>query len=773
VARIGHAAGRLLALLVVVTVAALSTATAAAAHATFTGSEPEAGTLLRTAPDEVVLHFSDPIQDDISEVTVTAPDGERFTDAVNFATVIRVNVDTSARGVYTVEWRTTSSLDGHTIEGDFAFTVDPAPQVVEPETEPGEGSEGTPAPSEPRADDEAGQPGETGEGPGEATSPPSAGSDLDDTQGDVAGDGRTSALSLLTGVGRTLEYVGWLAVLGWSTLGGLARRLDLEWLPRRLPIWLAVGAVGAVVAVTGELARIGGGDVSQGAALFLPTPGGRARLFRLVVAGLAVLTAVAAARGGRHGVDARRTRVWAALLAIAGLTGVAASGHAASNVGYLVAGAGHLVAAGVWAGTPVAMAVDRPPGGWRGESGLRLLRAYAPAALAAFAATVLLGSVRAVQELASASDLWGSGYGRTLGLKILLVVAMVPLSLLAWRRSRPHLGLEATLVVAVAILAAVLATSTPPARVAEVAAADREAPAAVGGADAGMQDSAVNDEEPGPLGPGRPTDGDLTLAQGAGTTVVGLTVRPGQPDDEVFVTLVPADGLDAAADLDVSVAAAGHGVLPVRRCGDACHRTTLPLEGGEHLRVDVSGGAASASTTFTLPDLSAPDATARFTAADERMRGLSSFRYDEVFGPHEPPTLSTWDIIAPDRLRGVITRGDDHHEIVRIGNRTWRREGADGPWEGGEQTRLTVRANRFAWDDQRIVAPRVVGSEVVDGVTTSEISFFAQQRQLPIWYRLWVDDDDLVRQVEMRTQGHFMDQRYHDFDGAIQIRPPT
>ena len=42
-----------------------------------------------------------------------------------------------------------------------------------------------------------------------------------------------------------------------------------------------------------------------------------------------------------------------------------------------------------------------------------------------------------------------------------------------------------------------------------------------------------------------------------------------------------------------------------------------------------------------------------------------------------------------------------------------------------------------------------------------------------IWFRLWIDDQGLVRQTETRAIGHFMDHRYYDFDAPITIAPPT
>jgi Copper resistance protein D len=106
------------------------------------------------------------------------------------------------------------------------------------------------------------------------------------------------------------------------------------------------------------------------------------------------------------------------------------------------------------------LATLRPPGGWRGPAARRLLDRFSPVALAPFCATVLLGGIQALQRLGRAGALLHTGYGQVLLLKLLVVAAMVPLSLLAWRR-RLAPRAEAALVVGVVGLAALLAVSPP------------------------------------------------------------------------------------------------------------------------------------------------------------------------------------------------------------------------------------------------------------------------------------------------------------------------
>ena len=58
------------------------------------------------------------------------------------------------------------------------------------------------------------------------------------------------------------------------------------------------------------------------------------------------------------------------------------------------------------------------------------------------------------------------------------------------------------------------------------------------------------------------------------------------------------------------------------------------------------------------------------------------------------------------------------------------------------------------------------------GGTTGLVAFFGDSGGTPVWFRLWVDQGGLVRQAQMRAQGHFMDHRYYDFDAPIRITPP-
>jgi hypothetical protein len=78
----------------------------------------------------------------------------------------------------------------------------------------------------------------------------------------------------------------------------------------------------------------------------------------------------------------------------------------------------------------------------------------------------------------------------------------------------------------------------------------------------------------------------------------------------------------------------------------------------------------------------------------------------------------------------------------------------------------------FVWDYSNKVGVHVVASEEIEGTPTQVVAFFVSIGDLPIWYRLWVDDTGLVHRAEMRAEGHFMDHTYTDFDTPFNITAP-
>jgi copper resistance protein C len=99
----------------------------ALAHARLVQEEPADGATLAESPDRVELRFSEPVDAEFSPLEVHNSEGERV-DEDNAridpadARVLIVDLEELSEGSYTVEWRVTS-IDGHVVEGRYAFAV--------------------------------------------------------------------------------------------------------------------------------------------------------------------------------------------------------------------------------------------------------------------------------------------------------------------------------------------------------------------------------------------------------------------------------------------------------------------------------------------------------------------------------------------------------------------------------------------------------------------------------------------------------------------------
>lgn len=178
-------------------------------------------------------------------------------------------------------------------------------------------------------------------------------------------------------------------------------------------------------------------------ALLLSTSWGAVWKAALGVSSLALIGFLAAAR--------RLVLGWW-IASVAGLTlgifpGLTGHAAAAENAPWLSVGADalHVWAAGGWVGgLGILLALDH----WvrrqnTGPALATLVPLFSPVALASagvLAATGLLASYRHLNGL---GDLWATEYGRWLSVKILLVLGVMSLGALNWRRLTPGLGAAA------------------------------------------------------------------------------------------------------------------------------------------------------------------------------------------------------------------------------------------------------------------------------------------------------------------------------------------
>jgi copper transport protein len=658
------------------------------AHAVLASSQPQAGERLGTAPGVVVLEFTEPLNARLSRATVTDPTGHPFSGAATEGQEIRVPLSTNAPGIYAVDWVSVSTLDGHAIRGSFQFGVGVTPGVGSAER---------------------------------AQTAPGAG-------------------DLGIGAARWIEYLSLLVAMGMLLLRRLARgRPGLDWVRPRLVVPLALALAGGVAVVASE-AFSAAGSASPGAMWSYLSTGlpGLARLSRLGLEVLALLAAI---------VQAPTLWVWVTAV----LGAIAASGHGAAIDpawwGITVDGV-HLLAAGVWAGGILALATQRPPGGWRSDAGRELLVRFSPPALAAFVVTIGFGAIQAIQELGTVHALVGSSYGLVLVAKIGLIALMLPLSFVAWRLSYPRLRLEGTLAILVVAVAAVLAAfPIPPSRLAVEEAAARATP---------------------PLA-ARPQPGELTLGGHAGEVLLGLTLDPGAPgQNDVVLYLLPLEGEKEAAELRLSLSVGGT-ELSLERCGQTCRRTRASFSGGERVSVHIHGSRGG-TAVFRIPRLPTPDGTQLLAKAQQRMHQLHAYRIDETLSSGRAVVTTRYVFEAPDRMEATGSGGGSQ---IIIDTTRYLRERPGAKWQP-QQGGPPFSVPTFIWDYFKpFVDVRVVGTARVGGVRTRVISFTDGQPGTPIWFRLWIDPTGLVRQAQMRAPGHFMDHRLYDFDGPIDIKAPV
>jgi methionine-rich copper-binding protein CopC len=116
--------------IVLALLAALATTSSEAlAHAMLAHAEPAVGSVVKAAPPEVRLAFSERVERDLSAIEVRDASGRRVdTGALRSegdGTVLIVPLPSGlVPGHYKVIWRILS-VDTHVTRGDFSFTVEP------------------------------------------------------------------------------------------------------------------------------------------------------------------------------------------------------------------------------------------------------------------------------------------------------------------------------------------------------------------------------------------------------------------------------------------------------------------------------------------------------------------------------------------------------------------------------------------------------------------------------------------------------------------------
>jgi copper transport protein len=398
---------------------------ATGAHSLLQSSDPAAGSTVPVAPAVVVLIFGEAPDPALSVVKVLDTSGQEVASgpAVGVAghpEQLEVPLGTLPDGVYTVAWRTVSTVDGHTTAGSFAFGV------------------GVPV-----ADAE--------QGAGQPTSP----------NGSV---GDTLA--------RFLMYLGLLGLLGAAFVGVAIHPRGFGTLGR-----FAIGAWITLVAGTSGVIAFQAIDAGTDIGSMLQSSLGLGMISRAVAAvvmGIAVAISLLVA-------NARWRRIACGVLAATAAGGMlidVVNGHPAAGAQPLLA-IGlqwvHIVASGLWMGGLAALLVSV-----RGQLDVEKARAvrrfslWAGFALAAIAATGLL---RAIGEVGTLGALVDTDYGRLVvvksgGLGVLALLGTfnhfvsVPAAVRSLRPLRLVGRAEVTIGAGVLLATGLLVNLAPPASVA-------------------------------------------------------------------------------------------------------------------------------------------------------------------------------------------------------------------------------------------------------------------------------------------------------------------
>jgi copper transport protein len=679
---------------------------AASAHAYLVGSDPPAGARLASSPARVVLRFNEDFVRGSARVSLRSTDGTDVAlgPPVERGATIVQPLPPVLHGIFLLTW-TLLSDDGHPTEGSIPFSV--------------------------------------------------------------ATNGTLPAATASSGPTQWPEVAAnWLFFVGLAlAFGGiLSERLVWRAAPVAAPVIFGIGtAVGAAATTLVLLAadRVHGTLV---AGLDGPTlrevsssrPGG------LTVGVIAALLVAAAL------VVARLPVVALVPLAATGVL-VALRGHAGTSGDWWAptADAVHLLAAAAWTGALAHLVLVLADRRIRLADESVPVRRYAELALPTVLVVLGTGVITALAEFRNVSSVLDTGYGRTLLVKTLFVLAALGFALgsrlfalrsnpgvdvpLLRRLTLPELGL-----VAVVLAAAGLLVNLAPPRSSIASTGVVPAPAPVARSVPLRRDAIPR----GPFVSAR-EDGDLA---------VGFAARPARPGRIVVTATVVdqngngANGLDVSVRLRSSVAVRGVSVP----CGPGCYHADLPHHGRPRaatLTIRRPDGRR-ANVPFTFPSRwPPPSATAIARRATRVFRELRTVTIDERLSSDAAhATRTTWRLEEPNRLSYAIRDGS---RAVVIGDTRWDRD-RGMRWVESPQTPL--RQPTPMWG----AAPRqaaLLGTGAVRGRPVWRISFV--DPSVPAWYTLSIEKKTYrTLALEMSAAAHFMRHAYSDFDTPDSIEPP-
>ncbi len=369
----------------------------ASAHATLVLIDPAPGSVLDTAPSAIHLTFDEPVEITQGGVSIVGPDGTALpdlrpgVDPANSAVLVVTLPASMVDGSYHVTWRILS-LDGHAVQGFFAFAI------------------------------------------GEATSPLGAAQSS-------SGGGPT----LLGGGSRSVAVAGALSLAGLSAfpllvLRPMRRRLtDLgpslsREVCRKLIRPLLVAATLTVIGTLGMLVDTAS---TTGPLLEVALSTRTGHLLLLRVAAVIVTTALLTSGSSRAVLSG--PRLFAGLAGVVIMLGTFSwSSHAAAAPVDRWAALGsdllHLLSAGAWiggllglalAGIPAALSVSGRDRELLGRCAAALFISFSVTAQVAMLVVVATGTYPALMQISALSDLGQTWWGMALTAKLALWMSLL------------------------------------------------------------------------------------------------------------------------------------------------------------------------------------------------------------------------------------------------------------------------------------------------------------------------------------------------------------
>jgi methionine-rich copper-binding protein CopC/putative copper export protein len=369
---------------------------AAWAHPLLIQATPQPGLVVSSAPGAISLALTEPAVPRGSRIRLFGPGGKRLAvtpvRTAGGSRTLAVRPRTRLRSaVYTVRWSVLGD-DGHIVTGAFDFGV--------------AGAKGAPPPGV-----------ETLSGGGGGRGAETA-----------AGDGVVKVVGRWLGILSASFLFGGFVLLELLRRRGVARDDDDVAIVRTVaPIaWLLL-ALAALEGVFAGASAGTGGQFDLG--LLTASATGVSELVRGIL--VAVLSLVLALTVERRRL---RDRLYLGGAAAVLLT-YALSGHVLSFPSFwsLLEQGTHVLAAGLWLGGVLALALVTARGNVQLAAGAR---AFAPVAAAALGLAIVTGVLSAVREVDRWYFLRWSDYGRIVIVKAVLVGLVALAGAVAWRRSR-------------------------------------------------------------------------------------------------------------------------------------------------------------------------------------------------------------------------------------------------------------------------------------------------------------------------------------------------